>query len=212
MGTIITFKNVDFSQIVEEQVIITARVATNENMAKVVTLVASEDNYTIYYTTDGSTPTSASNVYNASTGIVLNEDTTIKAIGYDLNGENPSIILTKEVVVGSTVIYNDTITITAQDENVIDNLISSVLIKTTQKIYYKATWTGDVSTGSSPLMLNFMKLDGTAGGTYQSLLGSIGSQEAYFSPTSEGTFNRVRLSHTGKSNVVQLKAILMPLT
>ncbi|BAK17753.1 predicted extracellular nuclease [Solibacillus silvestris StLB046] len=44
-----------------------------------VTLSTATPNATIYYTTDGSEPTTESTVYNASSGIVINEATTIKA-------------------------------------------------------------------------------------------------------------------------------------
>lgn len=46
-----------------------------------VTLSTDTPNATIYYTTDGSEPTIDSSVYNASTGIVVNEAVTIKAFG-----------------------------------------------------------------------------------------------------------------------------------
>lgn len=46
-----------------------------------VTLSTDTPNATIYYTTDGSEPMIDSSVYNASTGIVVNEAVTIKAFG-----------------------------------------------------------------------------------------------------------------------------------
>lgn len=56
-----------------------------------VTLSTATPNATIYYTTDGTEPTTESTVYNGSTDIVINEATTIKAIATAADLDNSDV-------------------------------------------------------------------------------------------------------------------------
>ncbi|MFY0741512.1 chitobiase/beta-hexosaminidase C-terminal domain-containing protein [Solibacillus silvestris] len=56
-----------------------------------VTLSTATPNATIYYTTDGSEPTTESTVYNGSTGIVINEAKTIKAFATATDLDNSEV-------------------------------------------------------------------------------------------------------------------------
>ncbi|MEK4078980.1 chitobiase/beta-hexosaminidase C-terminal domain-containing protein [Solibacillus sp. FSL K6-1126] len=56
-----------------------------------VTLSSATPNATIYYTTDGSEPTTESTVYNGSTGIVINEATTIKVFATAADLDNSEV-------------------------------------------------------------------------------------------------------------------------
>lgn len=56
-----------------------------------VTLSTATPNATIYYTTDGSEPTTESTVYNGSTGIVINEATTIKVFATAADLDNSEV-------------------------------------------------------------------------------------------------------------------------
>ena len=83
----------------------------------------------IFYTTDGSDPTTGSTAYTED-GITINEDVTIKAIAFDKNGDNGSAIVSAAYTVpaavvipvpvispesGATVNYGDAVTITYDD-------------------------------------------------------------------------------------------------
>lgn len=59
-----------------------------------VTLASETENAKIYYTLDGTEPTSSSTLFVAGTPIVVSTSTTIKAIAYDANGANPSSVVT----------------------------------------------------------------------------------------------------------------------
>lgn len=61
---------------------------------QVVELACDTNGASIYYTTDGSTPTSASTAYNPSTKITLSATTTIKAIATK-NGMTDSDVASK---------------------------------------------------------------------------------------------------------------------
>ncbi|WP_079524677.1 chitobiase/beta-hexosaminidase C-terminal domain-containing protein [Solibacillus isronensis] len=56
-----------------------------------VTLTTATPNATIYYTTDGSEPTTESTVYDASSSIVINEPTTIKAFATATELDNSEV-------------------------------------------------------------------------------------------------------------------------
>lgn len=56
-----------------------------------VTLTTATPSATIYYTTDGSEPTTESTVYDGSTGIVINEATTIKAFATAADLDNSEV-------------------------------------------------------------------------------------------------------------------------
>lgn len=66
-----------------------------------VTLSASEANSTIYYTTDGSTPTTSSTVYDTQNPLQLTSTTTLKAIAVDAS-DNAGSTMTEVYTIGST--------------------------------------------------------------------------------------------------------------
>lgn len=67
----------------------------------VVTIETSNGEDKIYYTTDGTVPTSESTLYE--NGITIEETTTITAIAYDKNNGNPSAVVTETYTVAAVV-------------------------------------------------------------------------------------------------------------
>lgn len=143
MGIIVTFKNVDFSQVVEELPYITFSETVNDDKSKKLGMVVSEENYTIRYTTDGSTPTLESPIYTAPFNVYI--DTTVKAKAFP-NGEgSQSDVFTKEVVVGSTVIINNSFAQqNINSENPFEyNLPEPISVANGRKIAWIISWEGN---------------------------------------------------------------------
>ncbi len=63
--------------------------STTYTTAQQVTISSTDDNVTIYYTTDGTTPTASSTKYTGA--ITVNQTTTLKAIAIDANGKKSSV-------------------------------------------------------------------------------------------------------------------------
>ncbi|MCL2762776.1 MAG: chitobiase/beta-hexosaminidase C-terminal domain-containing protein [Treponema sp.] len=94
----------------------------NYTSSQTVTLTTTMPDAAIFYTFDGSNPTTGSSFY--STAITINNDTTLKAVAMK-TGLVDSEILTETYIIGSTTIIPDTpinVTVTAQ------TISSSILI------------------------------------------------------------------------------------
>jgi hypothetical protein len=106
-----------------------------------VTLSSNEPT-SIYYTTDGSTPTSASSLYTSP--ILIEMDTTLKYLGIDMAG-NEDVVRTEEyVITGSTPLR---VTTESLPDGVLDEAYSMTLAAQGGVLPYTWSYLGDLPQG-----------------------------------------------------------------
>ncbi len=74
--------------------------ASTISATQTITLTSATENANIYYTTDGSTPTSSSTKYTGP--FTLGNSATVKAIAYDSSNANPSAVSSKTYTIDAT--------------------------------------------------------------------------------------------------------------
>lgn len=156
---------------------------------KVITMDSSSEGATIYYTTNGDTPTSSSTAYDPSNKPVIDATTTFKAIAYKDGWSNSEVKIqafTKETV--------------------LDNLTALVALTNTSNETKYVNLTNTQVTWTNGTLLGYMEDD--ACGVYWSGTNSTNTETKYYKPVLNKIYNGIfKITYKKNSNMPQIQYV-----